>query len=1191
MNVPRAPRLLSRRTDVRRASVRRWSLHAVALATGLTLSMSTVGARVAYAFWTNTDASAPAAAEADALPQGATPTSASPTPNPNSSTVAVQFPQATTLNGPYAIPASNYSINEYPAAGGAGVAEAASCTGTATITCNVASVPDGALTFTDTPFYGTNWVGQESAQSPAVTVDTTPPSETVSYPANSGSYGANWTGTISGTASDAGSGVASVAVAIENTTTGLWWTGTSFTASSASYQAAVGTSTWTYAFPAANLTTGDGYAVTSQASDNAGNVGTSSVSSFTYSTTTVTVSVSYPVAGTTYGANWSGTISGTASSPNPITSAQVAIENTTTGLWWNGASFAAGSQTFVVASGTTAWTYALAGANLVSGDAYSVTAKATDSMTNSATSVAAAFSYNTTPPVPALTYPVNGSTYGANWAGKLTGTAAFTNTASTVQVAIENTTTSHWYNGANFTTATTQTFLTATGTTSWTYTLAASKLVTGDAYTVIVQATDKAGNVGTSSTTAFTYSTAVPTSAVVYPVSNNVIYGANWTGTITGTATFVNAASYVTVTIKNSTTARWWNGSSFTAAVATAVNATGTTSWSYPMAAANLTSGDKYTIIAKAYDVAGNVGTSVTRTFTYNTTKPTATVTYPVNGAFYGGNWTGTITGTATFTVAASNVKVAIENTTTALWWNGTAFAAASQTFVTATGTTSWTNPLAAANLVSGDAYSVVAEATDTAGNVGVSATSTFSYNTTAPTATVGYPVAATTYGANWAGAITGTATFPEGAGSVAVAIENTTTAHWWNGTNFTTATTQTFVAAAGTTSWSYAIAASKFTTGNAYTVVAKATDAIGNTASTSPVAFAYSTALPTPVVTYPVTATTYGTNWSGAISGTAGFTNPASSVTLAVENTTTALWWNGTSFAASTQTFVTATGTTSWTYALAGSSLVSGNAYSVIADATDTAGNVGVSTTHTFTYNTTPPTAAVTYPVNGATYGPNYTGTLTGTASFTVAASSVKVAIENTTTALWWNGSTFASASQTFVTATGTTSWTFPLAISNLVKGDTYSVVAQATDTAGNVGTSATTTFTYNPVGLAGLAWINTVGGSPVCSAISATRTCTVSGVGLSGTWSADVEMVDATGTALPNVSGATISFTCTATGSVGAPVVSPTSPGTLTLATSATASTPLSITGQGVAWSVTETCTASIQGTTYSLNVAASH
>ena len=117
----------------------------------------------------------------------------------------------------------------------------------------------------------------------------------------------------------------------------------------------------------------------------------------------------------------------------------------------------------------------------------------------------------------------------------------------------------------------------------------------------------------------------------------------------------------------------------------------------------------------------------------------TITVIYPVNGSDFGTNWSGAVTGTASVTggKTISSVKVAIENTTTRMWWNGTSFSATSQIFEPATGTTSWSRALPASDLVSGDAYSVIARATDLGGDVGTSSAVAFSYAvTTTPIAT-----------------------------------------------------------------------------------------------------------------------------------------------------------------------------------------------------------------------------------------------------------------------------------------------------------------------------------------------------------------------------------------------------------------------------------------------------------------------
>jgi ribosomal protein S12 methylthiotransferase accessory factor YcaO len=417
---------------------------------------------------------------------------------------------------------------------------------------------------------------------------------------------------------------------------------------------------------------------------------------------------------------------------------------------------------------------------------------------------------------------------------------------------------------------------------------------------------------------------------------------------------------------------------------------------------------------------------------------------------------------------------VAIEDTATKQWWGGTSFSATTQTFVTASGTTSWSLALARVNLTSGVSYNVIAQATDSLGNVGTSPTVSFTYCTALPTVAITYPVNATTYGTNWTGTITGTASSNSGSGTTitgtAVAVENTKTSKWWNGSSFS-ATAQTFVTANGTTSWSFALAKLNLTSGITYSVTAQATDSLGNVGTSPTVSFTYCTAPPTVAITYPVNKTTYGTNWTGKITGTASSNSGAGTTitgtAVAVENTKTAKWWNGTGFSASSQTFVTASSTTSWSLGLAKVNLTSGVTYTAVAQATDSLGNIGTSSTASFIYCTAPPTVAVIYPVNKTTYGSNWTGKITGSASSNAGAGttikSTAVAIENTTTKRWWNGTSFSATAQTFVAASGTTSWSLGLARMNLTSGDTYSVIAEATDSPGNVGTSSTVTFSYS--------------------------------------------------------------------------------------------------------------------------------
>jgi hypothetical protein len=225
----------------------------------------------------------------------------------------------------------------------------------------------------------------------------------------------------------------------------------------------------------------------------------------------------------------------------------------------------------------------------------------------------------------------------------------------------------------------------------------------------------------------------------------------------------------------------------------------------------------------------------------------------------------------------------------------------------------------------------------------------------------------------------------------------------------------------------------------------------------------------PTASVTYPVNGTTYGADWTAMITGTAsaGAGATITSTKVAIEDTSTKQWWNRTSFASTTQMFGPVTGTTTWLLSFAADNLTSGDSYAVIAQATDSAGNVANSSTVTFTYKTAPPappTVSITYPVDNSTYGADWTGTITGTASSATGATitSTGAAIEDTTTNQWWTGSSFSAATQTFVTVTGTTTWYLPFGAGNLTSGDSYSVIAEATDSASNIGTSSTVSFTY---------------------------------------------------------------------------------------------------------------------------------
>ena len=201
-----------------------------------------------------------------------------------------------------------------------------------------------------------------------------------------------------------------------------------------------------------------------------------------------------------------------------------------------------------------------------------------------------------------------------------------------------------------------------------------------------------------------------------------------------------------------------------------------------------------------------------------------------------------------------------------------------------------------------------------------------------------------------------------------------------------------------------------------AQSIVAKDTDAAGNVGISAAISFTLDTIAPTV-----------------AISSISGLTNAANQTVSGTgeAGTTVSLFLAGSATAAATTT-VAADGTWSTVVALLGQ-----GAHTIVAKDVDAAGNVGVSNSVSYTLDTIAPTMAITS-IGGLTG----TGTLSilGVSGAEDAGSSVS---------LYVDGSTVASGSAT-IGANG--SWN---ANALFATPGTHSVLAKATDAAGNTGVS----------------------------------------------------------------------------------------------------------------------------------------
>jgi hypothetical protein len=130
-------------------------------------------------------------------------------------------------------------------------------------------------------------------------------------------------------------------------------------------------------------------------------------------------------------------------------------------------------------------------------------------------------------------------------------------------------------------------------------------------------------------------------------------------------------------------------------------------------------------------------------------------------------------------------------------------------------------------------------------------------------------------------------------------------------------------------------------------------------------------------------------------------------------------------------------------------------------------------SATRTLTIDTVKPNATMTFPLHGASYTAatwdggcgTPAGDACGTASDTgTGVANVEFSLQRMSDGTYWNGTAWvASATPVFVTASGTTSWTYAFGSVNFPADGSYTARARSNDQAGNASDVVAATFTVN--------------------------------------------------------------------------------------------------------------------------------
>ncbi len=300
------------------------------------------------------------------------------------------------------------------------------------------------------------------------------PHEPVSTVTTSG-YARTWPGTVTGTASDAMSGIASVQVAVHRALDDRWYDGVQWGAFQ--WVAASGSTLWSLPLQPPVETA---YTIQSRAIDNCGNVqSVFGQSIMTYDATPPTSGV-----GTSgcYSTTWTGRVEGVANDTGSgVRVVDISLRNNS-GQYYDG-SFWQATRVWLPTTGANQWWYAVT----LDEGVYTVQSRATDWAGNvQPTPHEGSFTYDAVAPQSAI---LTGGNLGI-WPGTVTGSANdATSGVASVQVAVHRALDDRWYDGSQWGDFR---WIVVTGTTNWSLPLQPPVETT---YTIQSRAADNCGNV------------------------------------------------------------------------------------------------------------------------------------------------------------------------------------------------------------------------------------------------------------------------------------------------------------------------------------------------------------------------------------------------------------------------------------------------------------------------------------------------------------------------------------------------------------------------------------------------------------------------------------------------------------------------------------------------------------------------
>ena len=297
-------------------------------------------------------------------------------------------------------------------------------------------------------------------------------------------------------------------------------------------------------------------------------------------------------------------------------------------------------------------------------------------------------------------------------------------------------------------------------------------------------------------------------------------------------------------------------------------------------------------------------------------------------------------------------------------YWNGSAFVSNDEFFFNATGGTGWSSLLAFEAFPADGDYIIHSRVMDNAGKLKQDSTATFTIDRTGPTVTLTAPV----HNSSTNNAMP---TF-SGAGGLAPADLEAIDVKIYSGTDTSGGLVEILTENRNGTTGRYSVDILTLPDG-AYTAQAEQPDSVGNVGLSSANTFMIDTTAPSAAIAFPAAGRYNQAGWAAGCgaSSAEGFCGTASQTGAPIQKVAIAIfkvgdkYWSGTAFDSTSEVFVEATGTATWSYGFGFGQFADGS-YQVQVRATDTLGNVETGTTVTFVIDGTPPETTIHPPTPG---------------------------------------------------------------------------------------------------------------------------------------------------------------------------------------------------------------------------------